>query len=253
MNIFKDMIYVQKNTFKKSILSFKRSWPIIFTAVIYMFINVLAINLINLLLRGVLSIIAGFIFAIISSSLISNYLYLLYNAITYNRITFQNFKDGFTQYLWKVYGIFFIAWIGSYALSILLDLTGSAGIMLYSLIRLLVLVFLNPLPETIYQKYYSSVDSIKYAFDFIKENWLNWFVPNIILFGIIYLVTGRLVEDMFTTYLVLDFRLDMLGIIMFLLGQSIFSFTMIYRGHLFSLLSTSTRRKRMYMNRLYED
>ena len=180
-------------------------------------------------------------------------MYLLYNAITYNRITFHNFKDGFTQYLWKVYGIFFVAWIASYALSIVINLIGSVGVVLYSLLSLLALILLNPLPETIYQKHYSSVESIKYAFDFIKENWLNWFVPNIILFGIIYLITGNLVLDMFTTHLALGFRLDIQSLIRYLVAQSIFSFTMIYRGHLFNLLSTSTRRKRMYMNRLYED
>lgn len=238
---------------KKSIKSFKTSWPIIFTAIVYMLINILAVNLISILLRGVLSVVAGLIFAILSSSLISNYLYLLNNAITYNRITFQNFKEGFAQYLWKVYGIFFIAWIARYALSIVTDLVGVAGITLSNLLSLLVLVLLNPLPETIYQKYYSSAESIKYSFDFIKENWLNWFVPNIILFAIIYVITGRLVLNMFTTYLAFDFSLDILSIVRYLVGQSLFSFTMIYRGHLFNLLSTSTRRKRMYMNRLYED
>lgn len=253
MSVFEDIILVQKNTMKKSIKSFKTSWPIIFTAIVYMLINILAVNLISILLRGVLSVVAGLIFAILSSSLISNYLYLLNNAITYNRITFQNFKEGFAQYLWKVYGIFFIAWIARYALSIVTDLVGVAGITLSNLLSLLVLVLLNPLPETIYQKYYSSAESIKYSFDFIKENWLNWFVPNIILFAIIYVITGRLVLNMFTTYLAFDFSLDILSIVRYLVGQSLFSFTMIYRGHLFNLLSTSTRRKRMYMNRLYED
>lgn len=253
MTIFEDMILVQKNTIKKSIRSFKTSWPIIFTAIAYMLINVLTINLVSILLNGVLSILAGLILAIISSSLISNYMYLLYNAINYNRITFQSFKEGFTQYLWKVYGIFFIAWIVRYALSIVGNLLGTAGVMVFTLLNLLVLILLNPLPETIYQKYYSSAESIKYAFDFIKENWLNWFVPNIILFGIIYLITGRLVLNMFTTYLELNFNLEIISIIRYLVGQSLFSFAMIYRGHLFDLLSTSTRRKRMYMNRLYED
>lgn len=247
------MILVQKNTMKRSIRSFKTSWPIIFTAIVYMLINALAMNLISILLRGALSIIGGLFIAILSSSLISNYLYLLYNAINYNRITLQTFKDGFTQYLWKVYGIFFIAWIARYALSIVSDLIGGAGIILFSLLSLLALVLLNPLPETIYQKYYSSAESIRYAFDFIRENWLNWFVPNIILFVLIYVITGRLVLNMFTTYLVLDLRLDIVSIGRYLVGQSLFSFTMIYRGHLFDLLSISTRRKRMYMNRLYED
>lgn len=253
MSIFQDMLLVQKNTIKRSIRSFKTSWPIVFTGIVYMLINYAVLYIIALLFTGILSIVASLVSAIISSSLISNYLYLLYNAINYSRITFNTFKEGFTQYLWKVYGIFFIGWVASYALSIVTDMAGASGVLIYSIFSLLVLILLNPLPETVYQKYYSSAESIKYSFDFIKENWLNWFIPNIILFAIIYIVTGRLILNMFTTYLAMGFDLDIMSILRYIIGQSLFTFTMIYRGHLFDLLSTSTRRKRMFMNRLYED
>lgn len=253
MSILQDLLMVQKNTMKRSIKSFKTSWPIVFTGIVYTFINIVALYLLSFLFTGILSIVAGLITAIISSSLISNYLYLLYNAIHFNRITISAFKDGFTQYLWKVYGIFFIGWVASYVLSIVTDLGGASGMPISAIVNLLILILLNSLPETIYQKYYSPPESIKYAFDFIRENWLNWFVPNIILFAAIYLVTGRLILDMFTTHLAMGFDLDAMSFIRYIIGQTLFSFTMIYRGHLFDLLSTSTRRKRMFMNRLYED
>jgi hypothetical protein len=253
LSIFEDMLLVQKNTMKRSIKSFKTSWPIIFTGIVYTLINIVVLYIISLFFTGILSIVAGLISAIISSSLISNYLYLLYNAINFNRITLDIFKEGFTQYLWKVYGVFFIGWVASYALSIVTNMAGTSGAIIYSIVSLLALILLNSLPETIYQKYYSSAESIRYSFDFIKENWLNWFIPNIILFAIIYIVTGRLILNIFTTHLVMGFDLDIMSILRYIIGQSLFSFAMIYRGHLFDLLSTSTRRKRMFMNRLYED
>lgn len=253
MSIFEDLMLVQKNTIKKSIKSFKTAWPIVFSGIVYMLISSIALTIISFLFTGVLSIVAGLALAIVSSSLISNYLYLLYNAIKYNRITIQNFKEGFTQYIWKIYGIFFIGWVVNYVLSILTGILGGTGDLISFIFTIAIIIFMNPLPETVYQKYYSSAESIKYAFEFIKENWLNWFIPNIILFAVIYVITGNLVTNMFTTHITLGLNYSTTNIVRYIIGQTLFSFTMIYRGHLFSLLSTSTRRKRMFMSRLYED
>ncbi|MBZ2175954.1 hypothetical protein K8M07_11965 [Schnuerera sp. xch1] len=252
MNLLEDMILVQKNTLKKTIKSFGKNWIIIFTSIVYVLINLVAALFVGNLLRGPLSILSGIITAIITSSLTSNYLYLLFNVINYNKITYNNFKDGFTQYLWKVYGIFFIAWIVTYVLSAISRLFGNNLGILITLFSLAAVILLNALPETLYQKYYSSSESIQYAFEFIKENWLNWFIPNVILLLILYLITGRLILNMFTTHLSFNMNFDIGSMIRYLIGQSLFSFVMIYRGHLFKLLSTSTRRKRMYMKKLYD-
>lgn len=252
LNLLEDMILVQKNTLKKTIKSFGKNWVIIFTSIVYVLINLVAALLVGNLLRGPLSILSGIITAIITSSLTSNYLYLLFNVINYNKITYNNFKDGFTQYLWKVYGIFFIAWIVTYVLSAISRLFGNNLGILITLFSLAAVILLNALPETLYQKYYSSSESIQYAFEFIKENWLNWFIPNVILLLILYLITGRLILNMFTTHLSFNMNFTIGSMIRYLIGQSLFSFVMIYRGHLFKLLSTSTRRKRMYMKKLYD-
>lgn len=252
MNLLEDMILVQKNTLKKTIKSFGKNWVIIFTSIVYVLINLVAALLVGNLLRGPLSILSGIITAIITSSLTSNYLYLLFNVINYNKITYNNFKDGFTQYLWKVYGIFFIAWIVTYVLSAISRLFGNNLGILITLFSLAAVILLNALPETLYQKYYSSSESIQYAFEFIKENWLNWFIPNVILLLVLYLITGRLILNMFTTHLSFNMNFTIGSMIRYLIGQSLFSFVMIYRGHLFKLLSTSTRRKRMYMKKLYD-
>lgn len=250
MNIFEDLILVQKSTIKKSIKSLIKNWPIIFTGIVYMTISLLLTIVLSRLFVGPLSILAGLISAVISSALISNYLYLLFNIINYNKINLNNFKEGFTAYLWKVYEVFFIVWLASYLLSSVSNIAGGSGGVIISLIYLLAFILLNALPETIYQKYYSAFESINYSFEFIKENWLNWFVPNIILFGILYLVTGELITDMFTTYISFNISSGINGIIRYIVGQLIFSFAMIYRGYLFKLLSTSSMRKRMFMRKL---
>lgn len=252
MDILKDIFMINKTALKKTIKSLKKNWMIIFTGLIYVSLNLVMMVIINTFFRGILFVLAGFIMAIVSSALISNYLYLLSNVIRYNKITTNDFKDGFTQYLRKIYGIFFIAWIGNIILTMLGGMFGSNGAMVSSIVSIVILVALNPLPETIYQKYYSPGESIQYTFEFMKENWVNWFLPNLILSYLLYVVTGRLILDLFTTHLGFNYSFNFKSIIIYLLGQTIFSFMMIYRGHLYKILSTSTRRKRMYMNKFYD-
>lgn len=252
MDIIKDLAIVNSNVFKKSIKGFKNNWLIIFTGFAYTLLNLLLFSLVNFLFRGVLSILAGFVVAIITSSLISNYLYLLYNIIKYDRISLENFKDGFKYFIWKVYGIFFIAWVGSF----LLDNIGNVIRLPYYtfnlIVSILVLIIFNPLPEIIYQKSYSPWQSVISSFEFMKENWFNWLLPNSLFIFLIYKFSGRIITNMFTTHLSFNLDLSAWGILVYLIGQVLFSFIMIYRGFLFEILSSSTRRKRFYMRKFYD-
>jgi len=252
LNLFQDILFVNKSTIKKAINSLKKNWLIIFTGIAYTIINLIIILIISTLFTGVLQIIAGFVMAIVSASLVSNYLYLLSNIINYDRISMQDFKDGFKALLWDVYGVFFVFWIASLLINPLYNLLGSNAEVLSRIIGILVLFALNPLPETIYQKHYSSFEAISYAFDFMKENWLNWTIPNIIFYCLMYLLTGTILTDIFATNLSFNFDFSPKGIGLYLLGQLLFSFMMIYRGHLFKLLSTSTRNKRIFMKNMYK-
>ncbi|NLY77848.1 MAG: hypothetical protein GX080_07175 [Tissierellia bacterium] len=252
MKLIDDIVLVQKHSIKHASKSIIKNWPIIFTGLVYVTLNILALIVINTLFRGVLSLLAGIVFAIVSSSLISSYLYLLSNIINNNRITLQSFKDGFKEYLWKVYGIFFIAWLASYLLSTVSSIFGKRIILLTDIIKILALVLLNALPEVIYQKHYSSADSIMYAIEFIRENWLNWFLPNIIFTVILYFLTGKIFTNLFTIYIDTPMVISIEGAVRYIVAQTIFSYMMIYRGYLFKILSTSTPRKRAFMRNLYE-
>ncbi len=244
MDILKDLCIIHSNVLKKSLKGFGKNWMIIFTGFVYTLINIVIFGILNQLFVGVLNLLIGFIAAIVSSCLISNYLYLIFNVIKYNKITLANFKEGFSVYLRKVYGVFFIAWILSFLLS---------GLGKYSIVvNILILIIFNPLPETIYQKYYSPFESITYTFEFMKENWFNWLLPNIIFGLVLYKVSGMVFTNVFVTHIGYNFDLSLKGMIVYLIGQILFSFMMIYRGYLFDVLSNSTRRKRLYMRNLYD-
>lgn len=247
MNIVKDMAYVNKTAGMRSLNSFKKNWYILFTGIIYTTLNLIIFNVVRSLFVGPLYILSGIVVAIISSSFISNYLYLLYNVINHNRITMQDFKDGFTFFIWKIYGVLFISYIANLLLSLLIGIVGPIIPLLY----IGALIALNALPETLYLKVYSPWESILSSLEFIQENWLNWLLPNMIFLGLLYILTGNILTNIFNTHL--SFNLlnifSIKEIIVYVLGQIIFSLMMIYRGHLYKILSTSTRRKRMFMNK----
>lgn len=251
MDFLKDIGIIHSNAFKKSIKGFAKNWIIIFTGFIYMLINIILFSVINRLFVGVLNILFGFIVAIVTSSLISNYLYLLFNIIKYNGIYLTSFKEGFKVYLWKVYGVFFIGWIASFLLEGLNNIIGTASATFSIVASILLLVIFNPLPETIYQKDYNSFESIGYAFQFMKENWFNWLLPNVVFSFLLYKTTGNIITNLFITHIGYNFDFTLRGFGMYLLSQVLFSFIMIYRGYLFDILSNSTRRKRLYEQKIY--
>lgn len=249
MDILKDFLLINKQTLKKAISTLKKNWVIIFSGIVYMVLNAAMIIIVNTLFRGVLGILAGLVIALVSASLISNFLYLLYNAINYDRINFQDFKDGFTYFLRKIYVVFFYGWIGSILISMLTNVLGNNAYILNLIVSISIFILLNPLPETIYLKVLNPMDSIMYSVEFMKENWFNWLLPNIVMFLGLYLLTGNMISGLFTTHISRISGFGIVNIIKYLIAQGLFAFIMMYRGHLYKLLSGSTRRKRMYMNK----
>lgn len=252
MEFLEDMIYVNKGVLDKTIKSFTKNWMIIFTGLAYTIINMLVYNILGLLLAGPLSILSGIAFALVQSSIVSNYLYLLNNVVNYNRLTINNFKDGFTYYVRKIYGVLFVMYLGRLLLSTVTPILGQAGQVLNLLIFFGIPIILNALPETVYLKEYDAWESIVYAFGFLKENVINWVIPNLIFYGVIYFVSGQILLDIniFNTGLRFNLSTNIDAIVFYMVGQTIFSFMMIYRGHLYKILSTSTRRKRAFMKKI---
>lgn len=248
MNLFEDFMLVNNDALSKTMGSIKKHWMIIFTGIVYMIINAIMYTLVFTLFRGPLSLIAGIILAFFSAMMISNYLYLLHCVVLYDRLTIQDFKDGFLYFMWKIYSVFFVAWIASMLLNIVTASLGKMGGVFATIVQISVFVFLNALPETLYQKNMETLDGLAYSLDFARENIVNWFVPNLLMYGILYLVTGNVILNLFTTSLPFVGG-SPIGIGMYLLGQLLFSFVMVYRGHLYKILSTSNPRKRMFMSK----
>lgn len=246
MDFIKDFKLVNSLAIKNTGKGLRKNWYIIFLGFIYWIISILVITLSGALLRGPFSILYGLVITLLISSLLSNYLAMLELTVLEIRINFDSFKDGFKYYLIKVYGIFFIMYLFNYLLDILGMVTRTNVSLLNSLIYIGFFILFNPLPEAIYLKNYQSMDTIKYSLGFMKDNWIDWLIPNVLVALVFYLIFGG-----FSKHFLLGvgsggpifiFR----GLAKSLLSQVFIAFFMVYRGNLFKILSTSTRRNRKY-------
>ena len=263
MNLLKDLFYVNKKASKRTLNLLFNNWAIIFTGLIYSGLMILASIILMIFSTNlILGFFTGILMFVIISAIISNYLYLLDNIIHHDKFTINDFKYGFKAYLRKIYTILFIGWVASLLYNMIFaNILGRllVGVISPSLLSflgsILIFILLNSLPETIYQKHYQPVDTISYAFNFIKENWIEWGIPNIIFIALYYITSGDLFNNLFRLNLLnlaFNFDFNYKSIIVYILGQIIFSFMMIYRGVLFDILSTSTRRKRMFIRNMYK-
>lgn len=251
MNLIEDILYTNKNIIIKSLKSAMKNWKIFLVGIAY--------GLASIIMWRIAAnawILSGILIAIFQSAIISNYLYLIENIISYDKFTIEDFKAGFTVYLRKIYMIVILFWFARFGVSLFLRpifYIRIGPISLWLLIQIIVFILLNSLPETIYQKHYYGFDIITYTFEFIKDNAIEWFIPNVLIFifgYVVHIIINAFILNFFTfNYLIsLIIRMGIYSI----LYQLILSFAMIYRGHLFNLLSTSSRRKRIFMRNMYK-
>ncbi|MCT4565924.1 MAG: hypothetical protein N4A68_16645 [Maledivibacter sp.] len=243
LKFIEDIILTNKGIIPKSFKLAIKNWKIFLVGIVYTILIIAMLPVISYAW-----ILGGIILTLFQSALISNYLYLIENIINYGSFSFNDFKSGFTVYLRKIYIILIIFWFVRYGANLFLRpiiYMNIGGVSLWFIIQVLAFILLNPLPETIYQKHHDGLDAITYSFDFIKENWLEWFIPNVFIVAIFYLIHA-ITDNNISLF---SFSINILNVIVY---QIFFAYAMIYRGQLFNVLSTSTRRKRMFMRNMYK-
>lgn len=251
MSFITDIILVNKEVFEKTIRSIKSNWQILLVGVVYAILSMIASIIVSRLFIGPLGLARGLILALIEAAIISSYIFVLYNVISYNRFRWRDVKNGFTFFIWKVYAILFMFYLGSILLSFVGNIIGGfLYIYLMMIISLLLFVVLNPLPEALYVKTYTPWDTVIYCWEFMKDNWLNWIVPNVIFFILLFIFSGQAPFYSINPFRGVTITYGFVVMARYLISSIILSFGMLYRGHLFTLLSTSSKRKRQFMRKV---
>ncbi len=137
---------------------------------------------------------------------------------------------------------------------------------LAKVVNLLITILLNPIPEMVYQRPSGVMEMATDSFEFVKENFVEWFLPLFVLLLPIFLLLPFSLTDTLIFFTTTN-AFDLLEILFLNFAQPslFFSFALYYllfifftyfffvfRGLLFNELSSSSRRKRIYQARMGE-
>lgn len=190
-------------------------------------------GIIGALLRP-LGMVGGFIMTLVGAAVASCYLYFVGEIVGNARVTVAEFRVSIGRYFWSVINLGFVLWIVSLLLGMVTRGNRNGGL-LQLMVLLAELILLNPAPETIYQRgTYGGLETIQRCVDFLQANWIEWFIPNLLI-GLplaLALIAGIVL-------------FGPLGVLIGVLAHLV----MIFRGHLFQALDGTSHRQRMYRYR----
>ncbi len=256
------LIQLYRDALRATIQSFLRSWLIAVAVVVFAGIMIVATSLV-----APLGLLGGFIMGAVNALLIGATLSLVEEAVTTpRRLTLQEIPKSFGQYFWDVIGVGFILWVPVMLLERGVE-ANPYGPFLAAAVFLLCFILLNPAPEVIYLvRHDSPLDVLRESYEFVIENWIEWFLPLAVVvgpFGLSFFVgiserLGRGAGLDFFQVLVLPFTLltawlSYLGLpasvgstLVLLCTPPAAVIMLIFRGHLFKALHGSSRRRRLW-------
>jgi len=239
MKIVAMTLWLYTTALKRSFECVRHNWLVSFAPLAYGLILSVAGMLV-----WPLGIIGGLLMGLAYQACISSGLYLIGNMINQRKAVFNDFIRGFGVYLWELLGIAFILWIPLRLASTVLAGVPNGGL-IYLMIQIALYVFLNPLPELIYQSRVSGLELLSASYNFIVENWIEWFIPNLVLTIAGYFLLRFLAIAVFGLP---GFIQSFIQVFAFGLCVTYF---MVFRGFLFSELYGTTRRSREYKYRTH--
>ncbi|HEY2990177.1 MAG TPA: hypothetical protein VGL11_20860 [Candidatus Binatia bacterium] len=237
METVKATLWIYRVALRRAVELLAGNWGIIFAPLAYSVVLSVA-----KMVFEPLGFIGGMIVTAVAAACGSSALFLIENIVRMGKVVLNDFIKGFSVYLWEIIGIAFILWI---PMTLLRQVAYSTeeGPLIVFLVQFLLYVILNPVPELIYQSRTSGIALLSASYEFIVDNWIEWFVPNVSITAAAYLLLNWL--DVPASYLPSFFRYFFIFSVFGLL----LTFLMIFRGLLFSELAGTTRRSRAYRYR----
>lgn len=224
---------------------------------------------------GSLGMIGGVLLGLVNALLVGATLRLIEQSLsTVRTIQFTDVTESFGHYFWDVIGVGFVLWLPMMALDMGTQANPYGGF-LSSAVTLLLFILLNAAPEVIYQiRHDSPLDVFKASYEFVLEHWIEWFLPFALL-ALPIVVSPSGIQEFFNLstgigrgaglnffqLLLLPFTLiggwmsyvgldpEAQWVLLLLLTPLVATTALLFRGHLFALLRSSTRRQRMFAHR----
>ena len=129
-----------------------------------------------------LGIAGGFLVGGTAVAFIGLYYSWIRRSIEGEKLTFKSLAQFESELFFQVMSIAFLFWI---FLDLLLgSFTSSSGDATIRLVaQLSAFLMFNAIPEVIYQQRSEGVEGLVESFNFIKDNWIEWFVPLVVILG----------------------------------------------------------------------
>lgn len=171
------MLRVYKDSAIKASISLYRNWVVLPG----MLLSYIAFTLVASI-AAPLGIVGGLIAGMTAVALLSLYYLWVQQSIDSRRIRFKELLEFDTGLFFHVMSIAFIFWI---VLDLLLgSVSQGTGDGTVKLVAQLAAFFLfNAIPEILYRKRLEGMEALVDCFNFIKENWIEWFIPLVIILG----------------------------------------------------------------------
>src|SRR5512138_1994296 len=184
-----------------------------------------------------LGIFGGLLVTLVTAALFSCYLYFLHDLVRVGRVSFSatELQASLGAYLWAVVNVFFVIWIASFVVQLVLGANPNGTAILLAL-WIVASVAFNAVPEVIYLRgTHGGMETIANSWDFLKQQWIPWFAANIpllILLGAVSFVSQTL---------------PYVGEIV---AGALLHIVSVFRGYLFVAVDGSTHRRRMFQQRM---
>jgi len=199
-----------------------------------------------------LGMVGGFIFGFISAMCSSSYLYFIAGIVNGQRMRPSELGESWRPYLSPVITVLFFFFLVQLILSSINTPQGTVV-----LVTLILLVILNPIPEIVYLGRSDGFGMLQESFDFLRENWLEWFLPLILLTVLSFAFPVPLFSPLQVGQLGFSFMSisglfsgSIENLLWEALGAFLLLLLMVFRGLLFRALFGSSRRQRLFRSRL---
>jgi len=249
MEIIQDLLITNKRVLKKTIPALTNNPMLLVVGVPYG-----AVFILGTIVASMVGFLGGLVMIVLQSALASDYLSLINRIIHGHRVTTNDIRSGWKTYLSSVWSLLFLMYFINLALGMFFrPLNAMTGGLFFLLAQLLIYIVFSAMPEVIYQKHLDRGDMVIYGLNFVKENAVPWLLPNIVLIGVVYGVYSGLIRLLSPIFGFGMTGLAISSVVAIIVTQGLVAFTMLYRGFLFDILSTSTMRKRLFMRHMYKD
>ena len=258
--IFRDLAILYRDAARDMGESLRRGW----IGIVAVYAYAVGLRIVDVLVHAVTPLmLAGLLVSITDALAVGALLALLQRAVSRQTLHITDVREVIGAHFWNVIAVGFVLWIP------FMLIRQVAPPALFAMVSVLAAVFLNPLPEVIYQtRTGSPLEDLAESARFVHQQWIEWFLPIVLvaapLGSLLFFAPEQTLTRgglSFGRFLLLPTLLlvrvaQLLGlpptvaVLAVEIGAPVITFALLlFRGHLFAILTGTSRRQRAFHQR----